>query len=90
MNAVIPLTQFRDGRIWIESPEGTVPCPDGIRDLFGSLLPWPASFDPKLLHCTSDSPDAKHRIVLIGFTPRNFHLLDSYQKITLSEVGFPI
>ena len=90
LNAVIPLTQFRDGRIWIESPEGTVPCPDGIRDLFGSLLPWPASFDPKLLHCTSDSPDAKHRIVLIGFTPRNFHLLDTYQKITLSEVGFPI
>ena len=69
---------------------GSTPCPDGVQSQNGHLLPWPAVFNPKMMHCAADSPDAKHRVVLIGFTPRNFHLLDPDTKITSSEVGFPI
>ena len=85
-NAVVPLTQFRGGQIWVKSPDGSLPCPDGIHKQHGHLLPWPAIFDPKALRCTSDAPDAKHRV----YPKKFFHLLDPDQKITLSEVGFPI
>ncbi|OLQ04856.1 hypothetical protein AK812_SmicGene12109 [Symbiodinium microadriaticum] len=37
-NAIIAISDFSGGGLWVESKEGSIPCPDGQHDLKGDVL----------------------------------------------------
>jgi len=92
-NLVAALSDFSGGGIWIESDDGSFPCPfddckkqGEVLDIdFGSHI----KFDPRRLHCTMPWGDSD-RIVLVAYTPFFGPSLRDSDRKALAELGFQL
>ena len=91
LNALVPLSSFRKGELWLESAKGTVPCPDESCTSFGVLrsLDSPILFDAHTLHATCPWTH-KDRVVLAAFTVRHFAKLATADHNALLGLGFRV
>ena len=90
-NAVLKISSFEQGGLWVESPNGTTPCPDRGHDgSMGNVLEFEDRriiFDPSHKHCqTAWSGDA--RITLVAFSIRDFNKVPGNQQRHLKNLGF--
>ncbi|CAE7283292.1 unnamed protein product [Symbiodinium sp. CCMP2592] len=87
-NALIPLSQFEAGGLWIEGA-GEEVCPDpGHPDAKGHVLQLhePIQFDAHRLHATC--PWTGNRTVLAAFVINDFHKLDAQHRQLLQHTAF--
>ncbi|CAE7553006.1 ubiad1, partial [Symbiodinium necroappetens] len=90
-NAVLKISNFDKGGIWVESPEGTVRCPSPNHpDALGEVIDFRNDrifFSPDCRHCQAPW-DGGPRIVLVAYTIRNFEKLGTEHGRRPSELGF--
>ena len=88
-NAIIAISDFSGGGLWVESKEGSIPCPDGQHDLKGDVLEFQdrlIRFEPHLKHSTM--PWSGNRVVLIAFTIQGPWNMSKDLASDLSALGF--
>ena len=89
--AVLRISAFDKGGIWIESPGGTVKCPSPNHpDVLGEVIDFCNDrifFSPDCRHCQA-SWEGGPRIVLVAYSIRNFEKLGTEHVGRLSELGF--
>ena len=89
-NALIPLSKFKDGGLWLEGP-GSDPCPDpSLPDARGTIIPVhePILFDAHQRHATC--PWVGDRCVLAAFVINDFRKLDSESINLLTQAAFKL
>ena len=90
-NAVLKISSFDRGGIWVESPGGTVKCPSPNHpDAFGEVIDFcnhRIFFSPDCRHCQAPWKGGP-RIVLVAYSIRNFEKLGTDHGRRLSELGF--
>ncbi|CAE7512822.1 ubiad1 [Symbiodinium sp. CCMP2592] len=90
-NAVLKISSFEQGGVWIESPSGSVACPDpGHPELLGNVLDFEGRriiFDPSGRHCQAPWCGGP-RITLVAYAIRDHHKLLDDQKRKLEDLGF--
>ena len=91
MNSLVALSSFEGGQLWLESAEGTHPCPDPSCAASGILmsLESPALFDAHNLHATCPWHKGD-RVVLAAFVVRHFARLPTSSLDLLQGLGFRI
>ena len=91
-NMVVGISDFTDGGVWIQDPQGTI-----FRDYQGSLIPGrihslqsgPVYLDARsFLHATQ--PWSGDRLIAIAHTPQQMHLLSLDDSAFLQSLGFPV
>ena len=68
-NAIVAISDFSGGGLWVEPKQGSIPCPDGQHNLRGDVFEFQdrvIRFEPHLKHSTM--PWSGVRVVLIAFT----------------------
>ena len=92
-NAVMKISSFDQGGLWIESPGGSVPCPDSRHTgSLGSILEFEGRriiFDPSCRRCQAPWHGGA-RITLVAYTIRDHHKLPDRLKSQLAELGFNV
>ena len=90
-NAVLKISSFEQGGLWVESPNGTTPCPDQGHDgSMGNVLEFEDRriiFDPSRKRCQS-AWSGDSRITLVAFSIRDFHKVPGDQQRHLRNLGF--
>ena len=89
-NALIPLSKFKDGGLWLEGP-GSDPCPDpSLPDARGTIVPLhePILFDAHQRHATC--PWVGDRCVLAAFVINDFRKLDAESINLLTQAAFKL
>ena len=90
-NAVLKISSFDRGGIWVESPGGTAKCPSPNHpDAFGEVIDFCNDrifFSPDCRHCQAPW-EGGPRIVLVAYSIRNFEKLGADHGRRLSELGF--
>ena len=90
-NLVAAISSFAGGGIWLESEDGTVPCPFETWATKGRVLELPlgrhVTFDPRLVHCTMPWHGAD-RVVLVAFAPFFGPSLSAEVRGQLYDLGF--
>ena len=89
LNAVIPLSDFSGGGVWVACPTG-----ESVRTIDGEEVPGtvhdfisgPILFQPRAIHATERWEG--NRTVLVAWTPRDLHRLEPSDKGKLLELGF--
>ena len=91
MNSLVALSSFKEGQLWLESAEGTHPCPDSSCTALGVLrsLETPVLFDAHALHATCPWHGGD-RVVLAAFTIRHFARLPASTIASLQNLGFRV
>ena len=91
MNSLVALSSFHDGQLWLESAQGTHPCPDQSCAKLGILrsLTTPVLFDAHVLHATCPWHGGD-RVVLAAFTVRRFAQLPASTIDFLRSLGFRV
>ena len=88
-NGIVKISPFRGGGLWVQTREGTVPCP-GDPSLLGCIVDFTHSvltFDPHCKRLTlpwSQGP----RVVLIGFVVKAPEAIPSTDADLLVRAGF--
>ncbi|CAE7592552.1 unnamed protein product, partial [Symbiodinium microadriaticum] len=85
-NAIIAISEFSG---WVESKEGSIPCPSGQHDLKGDVLEFQdrvIRFEPHVKHSTM--PWSGNRVVLIAFTIQGPWNMSEDLACELSALGF--
>ena len=88
-NAVLAISDFSGGGLWVESKEGCISCPSGQQDLKGDVLEFQdrvIRFEPHLKHSTM--PWSGNRVVLIAFTIQGPWNMPEDLACELSALGF--
>ena len=89
-NAVVGISAFQNGQIWIGDDTGSVPKQVGGRTVWGTLLDvaaGPVRFDAwRLPHCTEDWQG--RRIVLVAFSVKSLVRLKPSDFHSLRSLGF--
>ena len=90
-NAVIPLSDFSGGGVWVSCPSGkTIRVIDG-QEVPGTVHGFgqgPILFSPRDLHATERWEGS--RTVLVAWTPRDLHRLDPSDRERLLGLGFKL
>ena len=93
-NFLIGVSNFEQGELWVESADGSVPCPDqpdASEFLLGELHPVSGTtiwFDAHCRHCTA--PWVGSRIVLAGFVIKGFQAFTQQDHDFLVGLDFAL
>ena len=88
-NFLIGVSQFKDGGLWLENPQGPSPAPAPHSHLSGDVLPVSGQciyFDAHLRHATM--PWSGRRVVLAGFVIKGYEAISASDHDKLLELGF--
>ena len=89
-NLLVQLSPGEGPILWVESPDGSVSCPNDQWDLKGDLLNSPALFDARRWHCSIVNQDLTKRIVLVAYSIRNAERLTTEHSHYLRKLGFQL
>ena len=85
VSMVVPLSDFRQGQIWVELGGGDFEV-NGVRGRLLEVTRPYVTFQPKQLHCTM--PWEGNRLILVAYHIRAAHLLTLDDRLLLDALGF--